>query len=193
MQQPFARQPQPSDQGLSPHTGICIQLPHTVVEEGPSTVASSALETVRAHLAAEDRRDLDATMATFTAGCWYAIPSQDYLLKGRDAVRAHYAGLFRTFPDLVNEEVALHDAGDRVFASITVRRHFRGTWGPFAPTGEEIVTHALAEFPLAPDGLLEAEIVHINPLEALEQIGVVPTRSVLRLAELYQRAAGTQA
>jgi hypothetical protein len=153
-------------------------------------VASRAVEIVRAHLEAEDRQDLDATMATFTTACWYAIPTQDYLLRGQEEVRAHYAGLFETFPDLINEDVTLHDAGDRVFATIIVRRHFRGTWGPFAPTGSEIVTHALAEFPIAADGLLEAEIVHINPLEALEQVGLVPTRNVFALAKLYREATG---
>ncbi|MGY1812277.1 nuclear transport factor 2 family protein [Blastococcus sp. SYSU D00820] len=149
---------------------------------------TSAVDLVRAHLDAEDRQDLDATMATFTTDCWYAIPAQDHLLRGQDEVRAHYAALFATFPDLVNEEVTLHDAGDRVFASIVVRRSHLGAWGPFAPTGREVVTHALAEFLIAADGLLAAEIVHVNPLEGLHQIGAVPTRSVLELARLYREA-----
>ena len=154
---------------------------------------SKALEVVRAHLEAEDRQDLDATMATFTENCWYSIPTQAYVLRGQPAVRDHYERLFSTFPDLLNEEVTLHDAGDRVFASIVVRRHHRGTWGPFAPTGREIVTQALAEFPIAADGLVEAEIVHINPLEALYQAGIVPTPNVFELAQLYRDATGNTA
>lgn len=148
-------------------------------------MTDAALALVRAHLAAEDAQDIDATMATFTEDCWYSIPTQDLLLRGREAVRAHYTSLFSSFPDLANQSVTLHDAGDRVFARIVVRRHHLGAWGTFAPTGNEIVTHALAEFPLAEDGLLEAEIVHINPLEALVQIGAVPTGDVIELARLY--------
>ncbi|MDI9897405.1 nuclear transport factor 2 family protein [Rhodococcus sp. IEGM 1381] len=150
-------------------------------------MTQDAVALVRAHLEAEDRQDLDATMATFSQECWYSIPTQGYLLRGQEAVRAHYASLFGSFPDLVNEEVTLHDAGDRVFATIVVRRHHRGAWGPFPATGREVVTHALAEFPVGTDGLLEAEIVHINPLEALHQIGVVPTQSVMELAHLYHQ------
>lgn len=154
-------------------------------------MSPSPLELVRAHLEAEDRQDLDATMATFTEDCWYAIPAQDHMLRGQQAVRAHYASLFSSFPDLRNEKVTLHAAADRAFATMVVRRHHRGMWGPFAPTGREVVTHALAEFPIAADGLLQAEIVHINPLEALQQIGVVPTRNVFELARLYAELSGT--
>lgn len=152
----------------------------------------SGIDVVRAHLEAEDRQDLDATMATFTEDCWYSIPTQDYLLRGQQEVRAHYAGLFSTFPDLLNEEVTPYDAGDRVFATIVVRRTHTGAWGPFAATGREIVTHALAEFPIAGDGLLEAEIVHINPLEALQQMGLVPTRNVFELVRLLDRATASR-
>lgn len=149
---------------------------------------SSALSVVRAHLEAEDRQDLDATMATFTPDCWYAIPAQDLLLRGQAAVRGHYERLFTAFPDLLNEDVTLYDGGTRVFATIQLRRRHTGMWGIFPPTGREIVTHALAEFPIAADGLIEAEIVHINPLEALQQIGAVPTRDVFELAALYATA-----
>lgn len=149
---------------------------------------SSALSVVRAHLEAEDRQDLDATMATFTADCWYAIPAQDLLLRGQVAVRGHYERLFTAFPDLLNQDITLYDGGSRVFAAITVRRRHLGVWGGVAPTGREVVTSALAEFPIAPDGLLEAEIVHINPLEALAQIGAAPTKDVFELARLYREA-----
>jgi steroid delta-isomerase-like uncharacterized protein len=151
-------------------------------------LSSSALSLVRDHLAAEDHRDLDATMATFTTDCWYAIPAQDLLLRGQAAVKGHYERLFTAFPDLLNENVTLFDGGNRVFATIQVRRRHLGMWGTFPPTGREVVTHALAEFPIAADGLIEAEIVHINPLEALQQIGAVPTRDVFELARLYAAA-----
>lgn len=140
------------------------------------------VDLVRAHLEAEDRRDLEATMATFTEHCWYAIPTRDYHLTGRDRVRKHYEDLFASFPDLVNEDVELFDAGSRVFARMTVRRRHLGDWAGFPPTGRLVVTHALAEFPIAEDGLLEAEIVHMNPLEALRQIGACDTADVMELA-----------
>jgi hypothetical protein len=149
--------------------------------------ALTASDIVRAHLAAEDSRDLEATMATFAERCWYGIPTRGLRLVGRDAVRRHYAELFAAFPDLVNEDVTLYDAGSRVFGHIRVRRRHEGAWGEFAPTGRIVVTHALAEFIIAGDGLLEAEVVHMNPLEALCQIGASPTEDVMQLASEYQR------
>jgi steroid delta-isomerase-like uncharacterized protein len=142
----------------------------------------TGVELVRAHLEAEDRHDLDATMATFTQHCWYFIPTRDYYLEGCEAVRGHYESLFASFPDLVNEEVEFFDAGPRVFATMVVRRRHLGAWAGFPPTGRVVVTHALAEFPIAPDGLLEAEIVHMNPLEALQQVGACHTKDVMELA-----------
>lgn len=150
----------------------------------------SGVELVRAHLAAEDRRDLDATMATFAERCWYSIPTRDYHLEGRDAVRAHYESLFSSFPDIVNEQVEVFDAGARVFATMLVRRRHLGEWAGFPPTGRTVVTHALAEFPIAPDGLLEAEIVHMNPLEALQQIGACHTKDVMELALQARETSG---
>jgi steroid delta-isomerase-like uncharacterized protein len=142
----------------------------------------TGVELVRAHLEAEDRRDVNATMATFTEQCWYFIPTRDYYLEGHAAVRGHYESLFASFPDLVNEEVELFDAGHRVFATMVVRRRHLGEWAGFPPTGRMVVTHALAEFPIAPDGLLKAEVVHMNPLEALQQIGACHTKDVMELA-----------
>lgn len=149
------------------------------------------LDLVRAHLAAEDARDVDATMATFTERCWYAIPSRNYKLEGQAAVRRHYEELFASFPDLLNDEVELFDAGSRVFARIVLRRRHTGAWAGLEPSGRRVVTQALAEFPIASDGLLQAEIVHMNPLEALYQIGAAPTQDAIELAALYRKAVAS--
>lgn len=71
-----------------------------------------------------------------------------------------------------------------------VRLHHMGPGGPFACTEREVVTHALAESPIASDGLLKAEIVRLHPLGALVRIGVVPTKNVMELARLYVEATG---
>lgn len=92
---------------------------------------SAAVRLVRAHLAAEDRHDVDAAMAAFSDDCTYAIPAQRVALRGRDAVRDHHAAMFAAFPDL--------------------------------------------------------EIVHMDPLDALHQIGALPTRDPFELAELLAR------
>lgn len=147
----------------------------------------AAVDLVRAHLAAEDRHDLDAAMAVFGDDCTYEIPAQGVSLRGRAAVRDHHAAMFTAFPDIENAAVELFDAGDRVFARLRVERTHTGRWRGIAPTGRRVVTGALAEFPLAADGLLAGEIVHMNPLDALAQIGALPTRDPFELARLVAR------
>jgi hypothetical protein len=147
----------------------------------------SAVDLVVRHLRAEDTGDLEGAMAPVAAGCWYAIPAMGVSLRGRDAVAAHHAAMFQTFPDLKNADVRYYAADDRVFARIRVERTQTGRWGPFDPTGARLVTEALAEFPLSADGLLAAEIVHLNPLNALHQMGVVPSANAFELADAYRR------
>jgi steroid delta-isomerase-like uncharacterized protein len=151
---------------------------------------SPAVAAVRAHLEAEDRGDAGRAMEPFADDCWYAIPAQGVRLDGKEAVRAHHERLLAAFPDLRNVVHGLHDAGDRVFARLSVERTHRGDWGGVAATGRRLTTSALAEFVIAADGRLEAEVVHANPLEALHQLGAAPTANAFELAAAWRRLAG---
>lgn len=154
-----------------------------------SSARAAGIELVRRHLLAENAGDLAAAMEPFTSDCWYAIPALGVRLSGRDEVAGHHAGMLAAFPDLRNAAIECYDAGDRVFARLRVERTHAGRWGPFEPTGARLVTTALAEFPLAADGLLAAEVVHLNPLEALSQMSVVPSANAFELAAAYRRLA----
>ena len=151
--------------------------------------ASPAVAAVRAHLAAEDAGDAGRAIEQFADDCWYAIPAQGVELRGRAAVRDHHERLLRAFPDLRNVVLGCHDAGDRVFARLRVERTHRGAWGGVPATGRRLATAALAEFVIAPDGRLEAEVVHANPLEALHQLGAVPTTNAFELAAAWRELA----
>jgi predicted ester cyclase len=146
-----------------------------------------AVDLVRAHLAAEDRGDVEAAMACFGAAPRYEIPAAGVDLRGRAAVAGHHAAMLAAFPDFANAGVELYDAGARVFARLRVERTHLGDWNGLAPTGRRIVTAALAEFPLGDDDLLAGEIVHLDPLDALHQLGALPTRDPFALARLVAR------
>jgi len=152
--------------------------------------SSPAVAAVRAHLAAEDRGDAERAMEPFAERCWYAIPSQGIALEGKAAVRDHHERMLRAFPDLRNVVLGCHDAGDRVFARLRVERTHAGEWAGLPATGRRLSTAALAEFVIAADGSLEAEVVHVNPLEALHQLGAAPTANALELAEAWRELAG---
>lgn len=150
---------------------------------------SLAADPVGAHLDAESRHDLDGAIAAFAERCWYEIPASGIRLRGKAAVRDHHARMLAAFPDLRNVVLERHDAGRRVFVSLRVERHHRGEWAGIAATGRPVCTTALAEFVIAEDGLLAAEIVHLNPLDALWQIGAVPTADPVALAAAYRALA----
>lgn len=148
---------------------------------------SRALELARAHLAAEDVQDIAATLATFTDDCFYRIPALGIELRGKNAIGDYYRALFAAFPVFTNTAERWYDSGDSAFVELTVERTHLGQWGPFAPTGRRLRTTSLAHFPLAPDGLLRAEIVYLNPAEALHQLGALPSMDLFAVAEELAR------
>lgn len=98
--------------------------------------------------------------------------------------------MLAAFPDWRNEALEVYPAPDRVFVRMRVARTHRGRWGPFAPSGRRLVTTSLAEFPLAADGLLGGEIVHLNPLDSFHQLGLIPTADAGELVLEYRRLRG---
>src|ERR1700737_3706679 len=103
------------------------------------------LELAKAHGVAEDRRDVAATVATFTEDCVYTVEAFGIDLKGREQAAQHYSGafsagpdLFRAFsawPDFFNKEVLWFDAGDDIFAKAYVEFTHNIEWNGIAPNG----------------------------------------------------------
>ena len=143
---------------------------------------SSAIELVKAHLAAENAQDVAATLATFADDCFYRIPAQGIDLRGKERIGAYYATLFATFPDFVNVEGTYYEAADNVFVELSVRRTHTNAWGPVPASGRVLHTSSLAHFPLAADGLLAGEIVYLNPVESLYQTGALPSADLFEVA-----------
>lgn len=153
----------------------------------------SPLELVQEHLRAEDRHDVDAVLATFTDDCVYRIPAYDIDLRGKDEIGGFYSGMFASFPDFLNESETYHVAKDAVFVEIVTERTHGGPWRDFEPTGTTFRTTSLAQFPVAPDGLLGGEIVHVNPVDALYKIGALPSPDLFRTVRRFRPLAGRRA
>src|SRR4051794_40609643 len=71
----------------------------------------SPVDVVKAHMAAEDRQDIEATMATFTDDCWYSVPSLGVELRGKDQIRGWYEDTFAAVPDFRNADERYWVAG----------------------------------------------------------------------------------
>lgn len=130
-------------------------------------------------------------LATFTTGCVYRIPAYGVDLCGKAAIGDFYAALFRSFPDFANETVTCYPSTGAVFAEVVTRRTHAGPWGPFPATGRTFESRSLAQFPVADDGLLGGEIVHVNPAHALHEIGALPSADLVQaVAALRPPLAG---
>jgi steroid delta-isomerase-like uncharacterized protein len=154
-----------------------------------STKAGNALEVVKAHMAAEDRQDLDATLATFTDDCYYQVRGLGIELRGKAEIRKWYEDLFTAIPDFRNSDEQYWEAkagetkageakagqtDEQVFFSAYMEGTHLGTWHGWAPTGRSFRSAMLVRIPIAADGLMEAEIVYNDSADVFMQLGILP-------------------
>jgi steroid delta-isomerase-like uncharacterized protein len=147
------------------------------------------LDIVKQHMAAEDRQDLDATLATFTEDCWYGVPGLGIELHGKDEIRRWYEELFAAIPDFCNSEERYWEAGDQVFFAGYMEGTQLGTWHGWPATGRRFRSPMLVRIPIAPDGLMEAEVVYNDSADVFMQLGIIPrqgSRQERALQALYR-------
>jgi steroid delta-isomerase-like uncharacterized protein len=137
---------------------------------------ASPIDVVKQHMEAEDRQDLEATLATFTEDCWYSMPVLGVELRGKDQIRRHYEGLFAAVPDFANADERYYEGDGFVLFEALMQGTHTGTWDGWAPTGKRFSSPMLVRIPIAPDGLMEAEVVYFNPADIFEQLGILPMR-----------------
>jgi steroid delta-isomerase-like uncharacterized protein len=162
-------------------------------------VTKSALEVVRAHMEAEDRQDLDATLATFTEDCWYGVPGLGIELRGKQQIRRWYEELFAAIPDFRNSEERYWEADGQIFFAAYMEGTHLGTWHGWAPTGRSFRSPMLVRIPIAADGLMEAEVVYNDSADLFTQLGILPRqgsrqeRAMQALHRLRQRLPSLRA
>jgi steroid delta-isomerase-like uncharacterized protein len=136
--------------------------------------APDLLEIVRAHMAAEDRQDVEAILATFTDECWYRVPGLRLELRGKAEIRRWYEGLYAGVPDFHNEDEHYWLADQTVFFEARAAGTHLGDWLGWAPTGRSFSTGMLCRIPIAADGLMEAEVVYLDGADIFRQLGILP-------------------
>ncbi len=157
--------------------------------------AAAAIEVIERHMRAEDRRDVEATVATFTEDCYYRVPGLGVELRGRDQIADWYRELFAAVPDFRNADERYYPAGDMVFFEARMEGTHQDDWVGWAATGRAFSVPMLVRIPIADDGLLEAEIVYFDGAALFTQLGVLPERgsrqerAMQRLHRLRRRLA----
>jgi steroid delta-isomerase-like uncharacterized protein len=137
---------------------------------------TSAIDVVKRHMEAEDRQDVEATLATFTEDCWYSIPVLGVELRGKHQIRRHYEELFEAVPDFTNADERYYEGDGFVLYESLMEGTQTGMWDGWAPTGRRFSSPMLVRIPIAADGLMEAEVVYFNPADIFAQLGVLPMR-----------------
>lgn len=140
------------------------------------TVESSLRErreaVVAEHVAAENRHDVEATIATFHRPRYEVMPFGEPS-DGESAVRDLLQELMAGFPDFHAEVQKLHHADDAVIVEGRATGTHDGPWAGIPATGRRV------EFPLAcifdfEDDRLVCEKVYFDVATLLGQLGALP-------------------
>ena len=128
---------------------------------------------VRQHAEAENRHDVEATIATFHHPRYEfnGHPSD-----GGDAVRELLQGFMHGFPDFHIEPTRLRHLDDGVLVEGLMTGTHDGEWASMRPTGRRIEVPVVGIFEFDADRLL-CEKVHLDMAKVLKQIGVLPAVS----------------
>jgi hypothetical protein len=148
----------------------------------------SPMEVVKAHVAAEDVGDPHAVTNTFTDDePYYRVDSMGVRLSGKTEIFEFYSAKMNSMPDFVNLEPEWIEAPGHILLKVAFEATFSEPWGPFAPTGNKMHVETLADFIIAPDGLLKAEVVYMNTVDMFHQMGLLPYGNIEDLARTFQK------
>jgi steroid delta-isomerase-like uncharacterized protein len=143
-------------------------------------------ELVREHMDSENRREFDATIATFERPRYELIGTGE-VYDGAEEVERYFEETRRAFPDQRNEVLALHHTDDAVVVEAVVRGTHEGPLRNLPPTGREFELPILAIFLFDGDKLI-CERVYFDQATVLRQLGVA--RDPLSLTGRLQTLVG---
>jgi steroid delta-isomerase-like uncharacterized protein len=144
-------------------------IPPLIAIEDITSIRQRREAIVRQHAEAENRHDVEATIATFHHPRYEVNgdPSD-----GTEAVRELLQSLMQGFPDLHAEIGKIRHADDAVFGETLITGTHDGEWAGIPPTGRRVEVPVAAIFEFDEDRLL-CEKVYMDFAAVLTQIGVL--------------------
>jgi steroid delta-isomerase-like uncharacterized protein len=112
---------------------------------------------VRRHIAAENSRDLEATVASFARPRYDVVPI-GAVSEGEAAVRALVAGLLDAFPDFRFEPSVIHHAAAAVIVEGRMTGTQRGEWAGIPPRNAAMDLRVACVFDFDADRLLNETV-----------------------------------
>jgi len=141
------------------------------------------LTVVDEHLAAENRHDLDAVMATFGNDARFEDEPWGDRRQGRDGVRQYYVEILSALPDLVIDVTERHVSSESVVLEVTIRGTHSGPWRGLPATGRPVEFPLCAVYRFDSADRLLAERVYYDRAAVLGQLGMFhePLRGLGRI------------
>lgn len=127
---------------------------------------------VNEHVAAENRHDVEATVATFDHPRYEVMPLGEPS-DGADAVRELLQGLMDGFPDFNADIQRMHHADDAVICEVRMTGTHHGPWAGIPATGRQVDLSLACIFDFEEDRLV-CEKVFFDFATLLRQLGALP-------------------
>jgi steroid delta-isomerase-like uncharacterized protein len=123
---------------------------------------------VHDHIAAENRHDLKAAIATFHRPCYDVVPL-GAVSDGEQAVHDLLAGLVTGFPDFHVDLKRLHHADQAVVCEFVMSGTHRGPWAGMEASGRRMEIRLVGIFEFEDDRLL-CERVYFDMATLVRQL-----------------------
>lgn len=143
-------------------------------------LAAARAEVVREHMESENRKDFDATLATF-AHPHYDLIGTGEEFDGEAEVRQYFEDTRMAFPDQRNELTAMYQGVDAVMVEFTLTGTHLGKLRGMPPTGKSFSVQMSAVFAFEPAGTrIICEKVYFDSATILRQLGLASDPRSLR-------------
>jgi steroid delta-isomerase-like uncharacterized protein len=114
---------------------------------------------LRALLEAQNRHDVDASLACF-AHPRYELVGNQRVYDGADEVRKYYGTTFGAFPDIAFELIAAHHSDAALFVEMWMSGSHLGSRHDFEATGKHFRARAAIIFQFQDAGLVGARVYY---------------------------------
>jgi steroid delta-isomerase-like uncharacterized protein len=133
-------------------------------------------EIIRAHIAAENRRDAAATLATMHTAHYDVVP-WGLVVDGREAVREFLEGYFTMMPAITTEAIRFYHADDALIVETRTVGTHEGEIEGIPANGRPFEVNGIGIFTFDGDNLLGEKVIS-DMLSLLRQISEPSTEGV---------------
>jgi steroid delta-isomerase-like uncharacterized protein len=141
-----------------------------MIDDDREVIDAERARVVREHMAAENRHDFDATIATFDHPR-YELVGTGQVFDGEEEVRGYFSASRTAFPDQRNEVHSFRHADDAVVVEFDLLGTHQGEFYGYAPTGREFCVRMCAFFEFEGDRIA-CERIYFDSSAIPRQLGL---------------------